>query len=249
MPELDGVQEPTPKFVMKSFTDASQISLDALVDGHTGVTRTYGELYNHTYSLAHRLRQELGLKKGDVVAIMSPNNINYFSCFNGIALTGAASTTINPLYGVEEVSYQLDLTKAKAIIAHPLCLPVAHKASNGKIPVINIDSSIQTEESSSMLIDDLLTEPLANIDVDSYLHSSSYDEEDLVTIPFSSGTTGRAKGVMLTHRNLTSNIKQIIPLVSPLLLPDQILPTLHSSISTDLSSSSSSPSIYCTRDA
>jgi long-subunit acyl-CoA synthetase (AMP-forming) len=89
--------------------------------------------YQSTYSLAHHLRAELGLKEGDIVAIMSPNNSHYFACFNGIALTGAASTTINPLYTPDEVSYQLDLTRAKAIIAHPICMPSAKAAAGGKV--------------------------------------------------------------------------------------------------------------------
>ena len=97
VPALGESHGPAPQFVMKSFLDVDRIDLDAIVDGHTNESATYGEIYERTYSLAENLRRLHNLKVGDVVAIMSPNNLNYFPCFFGIALTGAASTTINPL--------------------------------------------------------------------------------------------------------------------------------------------------------
>eukprot|EP00605_Chrysophyceae_sp_TOSAG23-4_P002217 GSChrysophyteH1.ASY1.ANO1.2460.1 assembled CDS len=149
--DLSGSQPATPKFVMENFLKDDWRNLDAIVDGHTGKVLTYEQTYGMTYSLAQNLRKELNLKEGDVVAIMSPNNLNYFACFHGIALTGAASTTINPLYTPDE--------------------------------------------------------SIGNVDTDTFLPKSTYNDQTLATIPFSSGTTGRAKGVMLTHANLTSNIK------------------------------------------
>ena len=87
------------KFVMRDFLKAGQKESVAFIEGtSTGRSYTYGELHRQTYSLAKNLQERLKIGKGDVVAIMSPNNINYFACFNGIPLTGGISTTINPLY-------------------------------------------------------------------------------------------------------------------------------------------------------
>ena len=211
MPALQEKQPGLPKFVMKNFLDPSQKGSDAIVDGHTGETLTYEQVYAQTYSLAHQLRTQLKCKKGDIIAIMSPNHMNYFSAFNGIALTGAASTTINPLYVEEEVRYQLDLTKAKAIIAHSMCLPVALAASGGKIPVIHLGAGLgevkgttdgkgSLKTKAELSLADMLTTPLRSVDTDSFLPASGFDAESMATVPFSSGTTGRAKGVMLSHR-------------------------------------------------
>ena len=210
MPGLHEKQPGLPKFVMKNFLDPLQKSTEAIVDGHTGETLTYEQVYAQTYSLAHHLRTQLNCKPGDIIAIMSPNHINYFSAFNGIALTGAASTTINPLYVEEEVRYQLDLTKAKAIIAHSMCLSVALAASGGKIPVIHMGAGLGeakgaegkslSKSKADLSLADMLTTPLRSVDTDSFLPASGFDAESMVTVPFSSGTTGRAKGVMLSHR-------------------------------------------------
>lgn len=201
------------KFVMKNFMNEDQRELSAFVDGGSKREITYGELHRQTYSLASSLQRHLGISKGDVIAIMSPNNINYFSCFNGIPLTGAISTTINPLYTKSEVLHQLNLTGAKAIIAHPMCMEAAKgAAADVGIPVLNIDAAAGNIEGAASTVDDFLTESEDALDYDSFNGGDGFDEfNTLVTIPFSSGTTGLSKGVMLTHRNLTSNILQLQP--------------------------------------
>lgn len=217
LPQIGEYHGPVPQFVMEKFMHNDRKNLVAMVDGHTSQEITYGEMNNRTYSMAENLRKTMNLQKGDVVAIMSPNNLNYFPCWHGIAMTGAASTTINPLYTKDEVQYQLNLTKAKAIIAHPLCMATAIAAAEGKIPVMSIENNNAAvlegvPPAPNGTVEDLMCTPLGEIDQESFLHKSAFDDDSLVTIPFSSGTTGRAKGVMLTHKNVTSNILQIHPM-------------------------------------
>ena len=66
--------------------------------------------------------QHLGIGPGDVVGILSPNDIHYFTAFHGIGLSGAASTTINPTYTEEEIRYQLEITEAKAVVGKADCI-------------------------------------------------------------------------------------------------------------------------------
>ena len=85
---------------------------------------SYHQVYESTYKFASSLKK-LGISKGSCVAIMSPNHVHYFTSFHAIALTGAYSTTVNPLYTDDELTHQLTVTKAKLIIAHPFCLGIS----------------------------------------------------------------------------------------------------------------------------
>jgi acyl-CoA synthetase (AMP-forming)/AMP-acid ligase II len=199
---------------MKHFLKPDQKDLDAIVCGHSGASLTFGELHRQTYSLASNLRTQLGINEGDVVAVMSPNNINYFQAMNGTCLAGAISTTINPLYTKEEILHQLNLTEAKVILAHPLCHAAAAAAAAARgIPLLNIDSAAGIID-GAVAMNDLLNESESSLDYDSFAGAPGRDFDEnntLATIPFSSGTTGLAKGVMLSHRNVVANVLQIQP--------------------------------------
>ena len=232
MPELDrGVWHgPLPTFILDRFLQPTWRHEVAIVDGSSSsldapAQVTYEQLYAQTYSLAAALKSELHcLKKGDIAAIMSPNHMNFFQAFHAISLTGAASTTINPQYTAEEVRYQLELTRATCIIAHPMCLKVAKEASGGEIPVFSIAPADPADPGTQSIVPFMGTS-LSAIDPEAFLGGSKrsrkmFDEHSVATIPFSSGTTGRAKGVMLSHRNLTSNILQTMAYEGKYLLPE-----------------------------
>ena len=203
------------RFIMKDFLTSERRDLEAIVCGHSKASLSFGDLHRQSYSLASNLKKHFGTKQGDVVAVMSPNNINYFACLIGIPLTGAASTPINPLYTKEEMLHQLNLTDAKVVVAHPACMAVAQAAAAEKgIPILNIDSAHGNVDGVAGLAD-FLMESEDSLDYDSFAGAAgdkSFDEfKSLVTIPFSSGTTGLAKGVMLNHRNVIANVLQIQP--------------------------------------
>jgi len=220
MPELEASYRhgPLPTFVMQNFLSPAQRGSVAVVNGASGVQFTFSELYCRTYSLAAGLRRDFKVGNGDVVAIMSPNHESYFSAFHAVALAGGTTTTINPQYTEDEVKYQIDLTRAKLIIAHPMSLTTAMAAAGGRIPVVSICGD--GKESLEPLLREL-KDP-AQIDANAFLSSKTkgFDEQSVVTIPFSSGTTGRSKGVMLSHRNLTSNILQTMPYEGKYLLKE-----------------------------
>lgn len=122
---LENVKKSVPKFLLDKFNKKEISNKTAILDGITGRELTYLQLYESTYKFASALKK-LGIKKGSCIAIMSPNHVHYFTSFHGIALTGAMSTTVNPLYTIDELIYQLTITKAKLIIAHPFCLGKYH---------------------------------------------------------------------------------------------------------------------------
>ncbi len=171
----------------------------ALVDGHTGRTLTYRQLYGGMLRVAGNLAKR-GLKKGEVVGIYSPNLPEYALAFHGTALAGGIVTTANPLYTADELAYQLRDAGAKFLVTVPplleKALPAAQQAGVQEVFVFG-------EGEGATPFAELLTEaepPQVEIN----------PKEDLIVLPYSSGTTGLPKGVMLTHYNLVSNMCQVI---------------------------------------
>ncbi len=170
----------------------------ALIDGATGAVMTYGELRDRVRATAAGLAGR-GVGPGDVVGIYSPNVPDYATAFLGVAQAGAANTTANGLYGVDELMFQLRDCKARMLITHPALADQALAAARA----VGIDEVVSFGEMDGAIpFESLLSsgEP-AVVTIDS--------ARDTVSLPYSSGTTGLPKGVRLTHRNLVANLQQI----------------------------------------
>ena len=191
----------------------------ALVDGTTGETITHAALGHHVGRVAAALHAR-GLRKGDVVAVFCPNTIWYPVVFHGIAAAGCVTSPINSLYTPDEIAFQLKDSGAKVLVTISLFLDRALAATASQ-PVDEIIVLDGAEGHASLR--DLLTSdaPAADVQID--------PATDLVTLPYSSGTTGLPKGVMLTHRNLVANVTQCRPLID--LADDErviaVLPFFH----------------------
>lgn len=166
----------------------------ALVDGPSGRELSFTQLEDQVRRMAGALQQR-GFGKGDVLALLSPNVPEYAVAFLATTMTGGTVTTINPVYNTEEIEYQLKDAKARFLVTIPQALDQAKKAADDTgvedIFVIGEDSFAQLLEADP--ID-------GQVEVD--------PEDDLAALPYSSGTTGYPKGVMLTHRNLVANLAQ-----------------------------------------
>ena len=171
----------------------------ALIDGPTGRTITYAELGEQTKALAGALAVR-GIGKGDVVAIYLPNLPEYAVIFHGVVRANATNTTANPLYTSHELAHQLTDSGAKMLFTIPDFLETARKAADevGLADIVIVGESAGDEPTLA----DLLAEggDLPEPDID--------PEKDIVVLPYSSGTTGLPKGVMLSHRNLIANVLQ-----------------------------------------
>jgi acyl-CoA synthetase (AMP-forming)/AMP-acid ligase II len=167
----------------------------ALIDGPSGRVLTFADLADQVRRMAGALAAK-GFGKGDTLALLSPNVPEYGVAFLATTMTGGTVTTINPVYNTEEIEYQLKDARARFLVTVPQALDQARKAADDtgveEIFVIGEDS----------FADLLKAEPLAEqAEVD--------PADDLAALPYSSGTTGYPKGVMLTHRNLVSNLAQV----------------------------------------
>lgn len=188
----------------------------ALIDGTNGMTLTYGQLDAFHRRIAAYLAAA-GLRKGDVLALHSPNTIAYPPVFYGATRAGATVTTIHPLATPEEFAKQLQDSAARWIVTVSPLLDTARRAAELAGGIQEIYVCDQAEGHTSVL--DMLgsTAPEPEIDFD--------PAEDIAVLPYSSGTTGTPKGVMLTHRSIATNLEQLRPFV-PLGERDRILAVL-----------------------
>ena len=191
----------------------------ALIDGPSGRTLTYGQLAGGVRRVAAGLAAR-GFAKGDVFAIYSPNVPEYALAFYGVSAAGGVNTTISPLYTVDELIRQLTDARARFLLTVPPFLPKALEAA-GRSGVEEV--FVLGEGEGATPFADLLTagDTPPEVEID--------PASDLVVLPYSSGTTGVNKGVMLTHRNLVANLCQ----GAPTLLADEgerliaVLPFFH----------------------
>src|SRR6195952_3781480 len=175
--------------------DAARI---ALIDGPSGAETSYGQLKAQIDLLAGSLASR-GLGIGDVIALHSPNVPAFATVFHGILRSGATATTVNALYTDDEMERQLTDSGAKMLFTvSPLLAVASAAAAAAGIPddqIIVLDG-----HEGYTGLRELLGEGKAapEIDFDPATH--------VAVIPYSSGTTGFAKGVMLSHTNLVANV-------------------------------------------
>src|SRR6266705_1474666 len=171
----------------------------ALIDGPTGRAWTYAQLENSVRHTAASLAKK-GFRKGDVFGIFSTNCPEYAIAFHAVAMLGGINTTLNPLYTAEEAAHQLKDAGAKLLVTAPKFADKAQEAAQrAKIEELFVFGEAEGATPFDSLLESDGDVPRVEID----------PREDLVALPYSSGTTGLPKGVMLTHRNLIANMRQM----------------------------------------
>lgn len=184
--------------------------------------------YEYIYDSAERLAgylQEIGIQKGDRVAIMLPNTPQAVISFYAILMAGGIVVQTNPLYTERELEYQMKDSGAKAIITLDILFPRVTKVKANTdlqhvivtaikdylpFPKNIIYPFIQKKqygivvnvkhENQNHLWKEILKEKRSFIE-----YNISF-EEDIALLQYTGGTTGFPKGVMLTHKNLVSNV-------------------------------------------
>ncbi len=170
----------------------------ALVDSVTGRTIAFAQLPDLVDRTAAGLAR-LGVRRGNVCALLSANVLEYPIAMLAIARLGAIATTASPLYTKADLRRHLTDSRAQLLIT---CSALAHTWTDivrdaGIEHVITFDAPT----GAAIGFNDLLEPgPLPRVTIEG---------TDVVTLPYSSGTTGLPKGVMLTHHNLIANILQV----------------------------------------
>ncbi|BET01218.1 AMP dependent coa ligase [Nesidiocoris tenuis] len=218
-----------------SFTDYLWSRMDgwkdetALVCGVSGRQMSYNEVRRQCRNFGASLRRELNLKTDDRLGVLLPNIMEYYPTAFGAMEAGIVPSPMNPIYKPDEVAHQLLDCEASAIVTLHQLLPTVQKAIEiaglGKLKIIVVGNDTSTN--GTIPFKDLI----GNGDT-SQLEDVRRCHDDMAIIPYSSGTTGRPKGVVLTHGNLTANLfgldrgkdhiprtatsKEVIPLILPL---------------------------------
>ncbi|MYR55406.1 AMP-binding protein [Streptomyces sp. SID625] len=177
----------------------------ALIDGTDGTTLTYAQVDRFHRRLAAALA-ETGVRKGDVLALHSPNTIAFPLAFYAATRAGASVTTVHPLATPEEFAKQLRDSAARWIVTVSALLGTAREAARlaGGVREILVCDSAEGHRSLTAMLASTAPEPDVVID----------PVEDVAVLPYSSGTTGTPKGVMLTHRQIGTNLAQLEPAVT-----------------------------------
>lgn len=194
----------------------------ALIDGPSGRAYTFRQLLDLIGRVSAALSAH-GIAKGDRVCIYSPNVPEYAAIFFGVARIGATNTTANPLYTAHELATQLKDAGAKLLFTVP---PLAERAVAAAAAVgatvITLGDAPGCRPFAEFLAAGASAagggtgggagggmRHVAPTGLDAARPAVPIDAaHDLVTLPYSSGTTGLPKGVMLTHRNLVANLAQ-----------------------------------------
>ncbi|XP_061361634.1 4-coumarate--CoA ligase CCL1-like [Gastrolobium bilobum] len=172
-----------------------------LINSDTGDTLTYAEVKLTARRIASGLNN-LGIRRGDVIMLLLRNCPQFALAFLGASHRGAAVTTANPFYTPAELAKQAAATNTKLIITQAAYVEkIKGFAENNDVMVMCIDSSPEDGV--------LHFSALTNAD-ESEAPAVKISPDDVVAIPFSSGTSGLPKGVMLTHKNLVTTVAQLV---------------------------------------
>ncbi|KAJ4958114.1 hypothetical protein NE237_025225 [Protea cynaroides] len=181
------------------FENISQFSSrPCLINGSTGEIHSYAEVELISRKVAAGLNK-LGIQQGQVIMNLLPNSSEFVFAFLGASYRGAMTTTANPFYTPAEIAKQAKTANVKLIITQACYVDkVKDLAQENEIKIVCIDSAPDGCVHFSELTQSDENE----------LPSVEISADDVVALPFSSGTTGLPKGVMLTHKSLVTSVAQ-----------------------------------------
>jgi len=163
-----------------------------------GREMTYGQLYERSTRLANALAQ-LGIKKGDRIAILLQNSFEIVESYFAIGLLGCATIPLNPMYTGREIEYIVNNSESKALITKEMFYPnvakVRDKLTTLKHLIVQSDNPPPRTHSYDKFVKEFSDK---TIDVE-------VKPDDIAIVLYTSGTTGIPKGVMLTHNGILLN--------------------------------------------
>jgi long-chain acyl-CoA synthetase len=187
----------------------------ALVDPSCGRRFTYAEYGEAVESLARGLIGA-GIRPGEVIAIFLPNSWEFCAAYHAATLAGAIPTLLNPTYREREVRYQLENSGAVALITDRCNIDGINLSG---LPALRRVYATRQAAAGA--------EPFAGLlkaTSTSFPKPDEPSQQQLAALPYSSGTTGLPKGVMLSHYNLVANVYQVLgPNAAPFKETDVVL--------------------------
>ena len=181
-----------------------------------GASKTYAETLSLSRDFAAYLQNELGIVKGDRVALMAPNMMAFPIAMLGILRAGAVQVNVNPMYTPRELEHQLNDADVETIVVFSgstaTLAEVVAATGIKNVIVVELDDLINLGLPSPPT-NPGIKNPIAFTDAlaagaDMEFSEVELNGDDLIYLQYTGGTTGLSKGAMLTHRNLVANIMQ-----------------------------------------
>jgi len=202
--------------VVEMLSEAGERYSDKVAFSSFGATKTYADVMSLSRDFAAYLQNELGVIKGDRVALMCPNMMAFPIATLGILRAGAVQVNVNPMYTARELEHQLNDSEVETIVAFSgSTATLAEVVTNTGIKnviVAALDDFLDIELPSPPT-DETLKNPTTLLAATSAGKEMQFSDvelsgDDLIFLQYTGGTTGLSKGAMLTHRNLVANILQ-----------------------------------------
>lgn len=181
-----------------------------------GQSLTFADIDRLSAAFCAYLQNRLGVRKGDRIALMTPNMVAFPVAFLGIIRAGAVQVGVNPLYTPRELQHQLNDAGCKTIIIFNASTPTLAKVIEDT-PVENVITAGLSdglgEDIPSPPVDDRLKDAISLVDAleeGAALERTPVEMsgDDLLFLQYTGGTTGLSKGASLSHRNLVANTEQ-----------------------------------------
>jgi len=190
----------------------------ALVDTSCDRRFTFAEYGGLVESLARGFISA-GLVPGEVVAIFLPNSWEFAITYHAATLAGGIPTLLNPSYREREIRYQLENSGAVFLITDA---PLLEGVNLAGLPALR---RIFTTRSLTSRSEDFATllRPAFGKTSAKFPEPAQSSQQTIAALPYSSGTTGLPKGVMLSHHNLVANVYQILGPNAAILAPDDVM--------------------------
>ena len=214
-------EDPEPRILPEAVAETARRFPKKVALEFLGRRLTYAALWREVEAFAKGL-QEAGLKPGDRVALMLPNSPQFVIAFYGTLLAGGVGVNTNPMYTPRELHHQLRDAGARFLVILDQLLP-RYLEVKGEVPVEKVvRTGIQDylPFPKNLLYPLLLRrkgeapKALEGLPWRAFLRPGTprpvpLDLDDLALLQYTGGTTGLAKGAMLTHRNLSANALQV----------------------------------------